>query len=162
MDPIDLKTLAKFCLLGDPSIQPVEGAAKASMPKGLTIDEAAHFSRSERRQKIALTGTFLRETKPTASKQVQQRKLPSNVKSALSSIANAAGLGKDQEFMVFAIEDISKPKGQAANVATALSHYLVAIGTPEAELLERKHLGVAVVAKELGGRIVDYRIYYQR
>jgi len=39
----------------------------------------------------------------------------------------------------------------------------VAIGTPEGEeTVEKVKRGVAVVAKELNGRIVDYRIYHQR
>jgi hypothetical protein len=39
----------------------------------------------------------------------------------------------------------------------------VAVGTPtKGETVEKVKRGVAVVAKELNGRIIAYRIYHQR
>jgi hypothetical protein len=42
------------------------------------------------------------------------------------------------------------------------SRYHITIGTPEGIDTEKVKRGVAVVAKEFNGRIIDYRIYYQR
>jgi hypothetical protein len=40
--------------------------------------------------------------------------------------------------------------------------YLIAIGTPEGDATVKVKRGVAIVAKELSGRIIGYRIYHQR
>ena len=42
------------------------------------------------------------------------------------------------------------------------SRYYVTMGTPQKKAPQRINHGVAVVAKESKGRIVGYRIYYQR
>ena len=81
MDPIDLKTLAQFCLLGDPSVHPVVQPGAAGLPKGVAKADAERFFRAERRAKLRLVGDFLAETKPTASKQVATGKLSPRSKS---------------------------------------------------------------------------------
>jgi hypothetical protein len=42
------------------------------------------------------------------------------------------------------------------------TRYYVAIGTPRGRPREGLNPGVAAVAKEVGGRIVGYRIYAQK
>lgn len=162
MDPIDLKTLAQFCLLGDPSVHPVAVPSATVVPKGVATADAERFFRAERRSKLRLSGEFLAKTKPTASKRVPAGKLSPSTKTALSNIATLAGLDARPEFMAFAVKGAPAPKGRGAKAATAPSRYHLAIGTPGQERSDKLKLGVAVVAKEVEGRIVGYRIYHQR
>jgi hypothetical protein len=165
MDPIDLKTLAQFCLLGDPSVHPIEVPRATDIPPGVTPAEAERFFRAERREKLKLTGAFLAKTKPTASKQVPSGKLSSTERTALSRIAEKAQLGDKETFAAFAVKGAQSSKRRAAKTKTppsAPSRYLVAVKTPtKGETEEKIKRGVAVVAKELNGRIVAYRIYHQ-
>jgi hypothetical protein len=162
MDPIDLKTLAQFCLLGDPSVQPIDVPSATDVPAAIATADAERFFRAERRDKLKLAGTFLAETKPTASKRVPTGKLSPTTRAALSNIAKKAQLGGKETFTAFAVKGARTSKGRAAKASSAPSRYLVAIGTPEGERVEKVKRGVAVVAKELNGRIVGYRIYHQR
>jgi hypothetical protein len=110
---------------------------------------------------MKLTGIFLSKTKPTASKKVPTGSLSTTTKAALANIAKLAGLSEKQTFTAFEIKgaQVSKTEGKAA---TSPSRYLVAIGKTGVEASEKVKLGVAVVAKELNGRIIGYRIYQQR
>jgi hypothetical protein len=164
MDPVDLKTLAQFCLLGDPSVHPVDEPSATGVPAGVASPDAERFFRAERREKLKLAGVYLLETKPTASKRTATGKFSPTVKAALSNIAKKAGLDGKQKFTAFAVKGAqTSNKGRAAKkAASAPSRYLVAIGTPKGETVEKVRRGVAVVAKELKGRIVGYRIYNQR
>ena len=162
MDPFDLKTLAQFCLLGDPSVHPVAQPSAPGVPKGVATSDAERFFRAERRAKLKLTGAFLTDTKPTASKRAPKGKLSPTTKMALANIAKLAGLGAAQLFTAFAVKGAPASKGRAAKTAAAPTRYHVAIRTPKNETTQKVKLGVAVVAKELNGRIVGYRIYHQR
>lgn len=162
MDPVDLKTLAQFCLLGDPSVHPVAQPSAPGVPKGVATSDAERFFRAERRAKLKLTGAFLTETKPTASKRAPKGKLSPTTNTALANIAKLAGLRATQIFTTFAVKNAPASKGRAAKTATAPSRYHVTIGTPDHETTQKVKRGVAVVAKELNGRIVGYRIYHQR
>lgn len=162
MDPFDLKTLAQFCLLGDPSVHPVAQPSATGVPKGIVASNAERFFRAERRAKLKLAGAFLTKTKPTASKRVPAGKLSPSTKAALSNIAKLAGLGAQQRFTAFAVKGAPASKGRVAKTATAPSRYHITIGTPGGETTDTIKRGVAVVAKELDGRIVGYRIYHQR
>jgi hypothetical protein len=162
MDPLDLKTLAQFCLLGDPSVHPVLKPDATSVPKGVVAAEAERFSRGERRAKLSLKGAFLQRTKPTASKRVKLGKVSPTTKAALSNIARQAGLGAKQEFKAFAVKRKVQSGSQISKTAATPSRYYVTIGEPKKKAPQRIKRGVAVVAKESKGRIVGYRIYYQR
>ena len=162
MDPFDLKTLAQFCLLGDPSVHPVARPGGTGVPKGVATADAEHFFRAERRAKLKLAGAFLTKTKPTASKRVPTGKLPPSAKAALSNIAKLAGLGANQKYTAFTVRNAPVSKSRAAKDATAPSRYHITIGTLGRETTDKIKHGVAVVAKELDGRVVGYRIYHQR
>ena len=165
MDPIDLKTLAQFCLLGDPSVHAVAEVGITGVPRGVAGGDAARFFRAERRAKLKLEGAFLAKTKPTASQRVPRASLSPTVKAALTNIAKAAGLGASRVFTAFAVKGAPEPKGRAkkaAHAPSAPTRYHVTIGTPRGEGPATVKRGIAVVAKELGGRIVAYRIYHQR
>jgi hypothetical protein len=156
MDPMDLKTLAQFCVYGDPSVQPVDTPEGA----GVRSDDAERFRRRERRAKLAQTGDFLQETKPTASKREKRVRAKARARAALANIAAKGGLPRTQRFAAFKVAKVKRTRGEAAKVATAPSHYYLAVGRPKAA--RRSRFKVAVVAKEVNGRIVDYRIYQQR
>lgn len=160
MDPVDLKTLAQFCLYGDPSVHPVAGPEGSNVPSGATRESSERFRRSERRATLKLAGEFLQRTKPTASKQERGIKPSTSAKTALANIAERGGLPRNQTFQAFAVSG-AKAATRGAKAASVPSRYYLAIGVPEGE----KDAGgytVAVVAKELGGRIIDYRIYHER
>jgi hypothetical protein len=168
MDPMDLKTLAQFYLLGDPSVHPIAEPTATVVPKAVAKVDAESFFRAERRQKMKLAGDFLTKTTPTASQRVPTGKLPPTTRAVLSNIAKHAGLGVKRTIMAFSVKGAPPPtkaKGQTTKLTTAPSRYLVAIGTPKRETAgttEKVKRGIAVVAKELNGRIVGYRIYHQR
>lgn len=162
MDPFDLKTLAQFCLLGDPSVHPVAAPNAGHIPKGVATAEAERFFRAERRAKLRLTGAFLTDTKPTASKRVKTGKLSSTTRTALANIAKLAGLGAKQSFKTFAVKGAPAPKGRGWKTASTPSRYHITIGTPTEGKQDKISRGVAVAAKELNGRIVGYRIYHQK
>jgi hypothetical protein len=162
MDPFDLKTLAQFCLLGDPSVHPVAQPSATGVPKTVAASDAERFFRAERRAKLRQVGLFLMKTKPTASKRVPAGKLSPTTKAALSNIATQAGLGANQKFSAFRVKGAPALRGRGAKTATAPSRYHITIGTPDSETMTSIKRGVAVVAKELNGRIVGYRIYHQR
>jgi hypothetical protein len=131
MDPFDLKTLAQFHLLGDPSVHPVAAPSTGDIPKGVATAEAERFFRAERRAKLRLKGVFLTKTKPTASKRVPTGKLSSMAKTALSNIAKIAGLGAEQVFKTFAVKGAPSSRGRGAKAATTPSRYHITIGTPK-------------------------------
>lgn len=162
MDPIDLKTLAQFILLGDPSLHPVEVPAVQPAAKGVDAVAAERFARAERRAKLRLVGQFLGQTTLTASRQETDAAVLPTVRNALANIARLAGLGTQQTFAAFAVEGGPVLRRRAGKVAAQPSRYHLAIGTPDRRGDERVRRGVAVVAKERDGRIVGYRIYHQR
>lgn len=160
MDPIDLKTLAQFCVYGDPSVHPVEVSTTPGVPKSTAPESAERFFRNERRAKLKQVGAFLQATKPTASKQERTRHCPAKVRSVLARIATQSGMRGGQQFAAFKVKGGAAPARIAAKAATAPSRYHVAIGRPRTtkDGLDR----VCVVAKEVGGRIIGYRVYHRR
>lgn len=160
MDPVDLKTLAQFYLLGDPSIHPV---LKAEPEKSASVlaKNADQFARAERRTKMQDVAAFLEKTKPVVAK-ASASKLSADAKKSLQNLARLAGLNSTQEFDSFAVKIPAGAKGLGVKVAAAPSKYHVALGVPEVGKNDKVNRAVAVVAKELNGRIVGYRIYEQR
>lgn len=157
MDPIDLKTIAQFCLLGDPSIHPIVTAG-AGIPKGVATADAERFFRAERRAKLKQKGEFLQQTKATASRRSKPTRVTRTVSTALANIARTAGIADGHKFVAF---DVTSPSGLATartKVASAPSRYHLAVSKAKGSVPN----GIAVVAKELNGRIIGYRIYHQR
>ena len=162
MDPIDLKTLAQFCLYGDPSVHPVIAPVPAKMVTDVEAADANRFFRSERRAKLKLQGNFLKQTKPTASKRRPAVKMSKAMKKALANIARQGGLPPDEKFVAFGVKGAKTTKGGSAKTATAPSRYHLAIARPRGKTSKTIQLGIAVIAKEVQGRIVGYRVYQQR
>jgi hypothetical protein len=157
LDPMDLKTLGQFSLLGDPSIVPAKVVSATSVPKGADTDENKRQERRERRAKMRATGELLQETKPTASRKATKVRKSATVRKALANIAREAGIGTKREFTAF---DVKTPKGarqRGSKAVPVASRYYVAVFRPKKE-----SSSVAAVAKEVSGRIVGYRIYMER
>ncbi|MCE3252624.1 MAG: hypothetical protein K0Q67_1644 [Cellvibrio sp.] len=161
MDPIDLKTLAQFYLLGDPSIHPVLKPG-GIVPKGIIAQESEQFSRAERRIKLQATADFLEKTKPTVTKASANTKLSPATKISLEKLARLAGLAAKQSFQSFVVKVPAAAKNQKTKVVGTPTKYHLAMGVPVKQTNNKVNCGVAVVAKESDGRIVGYRIYEQR
>jgi hypothetical protein len=162
MDPMDLKTLAQFCLLGDPSVTPVAAQSKNQTPKGMSFEDAERFRRRERRAQLKQKGDFLKQTKPTASKRVKGGRISTHAKTALANLVKKTDLPLSQAFTPFEVKGGRQPKGQAAKLASAPSRYLLTVGKPKNGKGRALDYRVAIIAKEVNGRIVDYCIYHQR
>jgi hypothetical protein len=162
MDPIDLKTLAQFCLHGDPGVHPVDVEHATKIPRGTNPDDTARFRRKERRTKLKQVGDFLQDTKPTASKVQPKGTPPAKAKAALRNIAERSGLADAGPFVAFKVEGIKRARGNGTKLASAPSRYYLKVGTPKANEKQKAGRRVAVIAKEVGGRIIDYRVYYER
>lgn len=173
MDPVDLKTLAQFILLGDPSLQPVATPAPQAVAKGVAAVQVDQFARAERRAKLQAVGQFLADTTPTASQREAEAQPAPTVRSALANIAKQAGLPGSQPFSAFAVKGgpiAAKSRGRALKASPVQPvRYHLAVGTPADTVPPPKkgapaplNRGIAVVAKESGGRIVGYRVYHQR
>jgi hypothetical protein len=157
LDPMDLKTLAQFSLLGDPSVVPAIVPSATSVPKGADTDKSERQARHQRRAKSRAVGQMLQETKPTASKKATKVRKSETVSKALRNIAKEAGIGTKRDFMAF---DVKTPKGarpRGSKAVPAASRYYVAVYRPKKE-----YPSVAAVAKEVSGRIVGYRIYTEK
>jgi hypothetical protein len=160
MDPVDLKTLAQFYLLGDPSIHPV---LKPEQEKSTHVlaKNADQFSRAERRTKMQDVAAFLEKTKPVVAK-ASASKLTAETKKSLENLARLAGLKPALGFQSYAVKTPAAAKSLGIKAAAIPSKYHVALGVPATAKSDKVNRAVAVVVKELDGRIVGYRIYEQR
>jgi hypothetical protein len=162
LDPADLKTLAQFSLLGDPSIHPAVVESATGVPRSFDALEAGRLQRSERRLKLKAMGAFLQETKPTASRKAARVRKSPTVQQALANIAREAGIGARKEFQAFEVKAPRIARGLGVKAAAVATRYYVAVSTPRGRARNGKNLGVAAIAREVAGRIVGYRIYTQR
>jgi hypothetical protein len=164
LDPIDLKTLAQFYLLGDPSVQPVKIDSATRTPPAAAEVVAKRSSRAARRANTERIGHVLREVKPTASKPVEPTRSPA-VRRQLTQIAKQIGAPSAASFTAFAVQCAGRSDGAkraTRGAADVADKYYLLITT--ADHLDKTDVGarVAVVARETAERIVAYRIYYQR
>jgi len=159
LDPIDLKTLAQFTLLGDPAIHPVRAATPTRLPKTVGEAQSVRLLRRSRRAKLEVAGRLLLRSKPTASCAQSVRRVPARVKNALDAIARESGVDAGA-FRAYPVDVPDVSRIGAAKAAPFASRYFVAVchraRTPHPLDL------VAVVAKEVSGRIVAYRVYDRR
>ena len=160
LDPVDLKTLGQFNLLGDPSIHPAEVESATVVPKGVDTTQSDRQERRERRAKLRSAGELLQETKPTASRKAIGVRKSATVKKALANIAREAGIGKRKEFTAFAVKTPKGARPRGSKAVPVASRYHVAVYRPKSGGIEE--YGVAAVAKEVSGRIVGYRIYMEK
>ena len=163
LDPIDLKTLAQFYLLGDPSVQPVKVASATHPPPSASVAVAKRSVRAARRANTERAGELLQST-PTAAHPAALT--PSaNVRRQLDQIAREVGALPAAKFTAFAVE-CARRSGKAKRTVRgtegiAARYHLLVTTTGH---LSKADVGsrVAVIAREASQRIVAYRVYYQR
>jgi hypothetical protein len=158
LDPVDLKTLAQFNLLGDPSVHPVKTENPTGVPKGVDADDARRVERRERRLKLKTMGEFLRDHKPTASRKAKGAPKSASVRKALNNIATRAGITRK----TFSVYDVDTPAAARAatkkdKTSAIASRYYVSVYKPRGA--SRR---IAAVAKQVGGRIIGFRIYLEK
>ncbi len=157
LDPIDLKTLGQFNLLGDPSIHPVVIASPTAVPKGVDVEASERQERRQRRRKLRDMGELLQKTKPTASQKAGTVRKSPAVRKALANIARKAGIGTSKEFTAYTVKMPQGVRRTGTKALPAASRYYVAVCRPQID-----DYSVAAVAKEVNGRITGYRIYMEK
>ena len=166
LDPTDLKTIAQFTLLGDPSVHPVRTD---------TDSVGQRQRRRERRAKLASEGAHLQASRATASKAAKLPTLAPHVHRALAKIAKESGIRTPGRFRMFTVRppvapvaDHPKsaagrkvaPRADAVRIDTAGRRFFVAIEKPPNA--GRGPHAIAIVVKQVLGKIVDVRKYEQR
>jgi Peptidase family C25 len=157
LDPVDLKTLGQFNLLGDPSIHPVVIASPTEVPKNVDVEKSERDERQQRRAKLRAVGEMLDKTKPTASQKDRKVRKSPTVRKALANIARKAGIGSKKAFTAYKVKMPKGVRRRGTKAAPTASRYFVAVYRSGAD-----DYSVAAVAKEVGGRITGYRIYKER
>jgi hypothetical protein len=157
LDPMDLKTLGQFNLLGDPSIHPVVVPSPTGVPKGVDVEESKRDDRRQRRAKLHAVGELLQKTKPTASQKAKKVRKSPTVRKALANIARRAGIGAKKEFTAYKVKMPKGVRRRGTKAAPVASRYYVVVYRPSAD-----DYSVVAVAKEVDGRITGYRIYKEK
>jgi hypothetical protein len=173
LDPIDLKTIAQFNLLGDPSIHPVASATPhtaVAVPKGIATRGAraavadAAFGREDRRRQLLSRGLRIAATQACAAR-IAHPKLPTALRSTLTKLAKSMKLTAPT-ILSFKITAPATRGPIAAAMRGGIAAKMVKLAAPDAfHVLTGAHRQraistpqiVAVVAKEVGGKIVSYR-----
>ncbi len=171
IDPIDLKTLAQFVLLGDPSIQPVAGpdearsgsrsrrARRASAFAGGAHAEGCRERRRERRRGLAAQGRFLQRTRAPAMP-AEKRPVSRALGRELASIAKREGV-EQKPYRSFAVAGPAPLRARQSPARDASDHrYFLAVHKPKGA--PGGPHAVAVVVEAVRGRVVDVRIRRQR
>ena len=157
LDPMDLKTLGQFNLLGDPSIHPVQIVSPTGVPKGVDVDSSKRQERQQRRSKLRDMGELLQKTKPTAAQKAGKVRKSPAVRMALANIARKAGIGARKEFTAYKVKMPKGVRRRGTKAAPVASRYYVAVYRPAEDAY-----AVTAVAKEVAGRITGYRIYVEK
>jgi hypothetical protein len=167
LDPIDLKTLAQFVLLGDPSIHPVEpsgidvaapGPEDELGPKilGLVAD------RANRRRHLARRGLMIGQAARYARKATRIRPSPA-LRKRLEAIASQAGIA-DGKIVTYRVGGAALPGDIKAAFAAAKQpsevFHVIAGGTRERPSLIPDV--IVLVARVEAGELRSYRILRSR
>jgi hypothetical protein len=178
MDPYSLKTLAQFNLLGDPSLHPVAvpsasvnvtstRSSAAAAPKSAGDPMGRRINRTDRRRLLISKGAQILATQSVARRR-KEGSTPAPVRAALKKLASTLGLEPSSELSF----EVGAPAANApaGGVSRALRlldqragpeafHVLV---SRQAETEGGGPAIVAIVAKEVSGRIVSYRQLFSR
>lgn len=155
MDPIDLKTLSQFTLLGDPSIQPImtSGDSRAT---GLDIANTERFARRERRERLLGRGDYLASSTPIASRRIPRSRISTAVVSSLRRIVFEEKGRVVPHFDVFEVVNNRESLTRRQNHPPLW--YYTGVAT---EVAKHGHLmkSFAIVARVRGDKIMEHRIY---
>jgi hypothetical protein len=171
LGPVDLKTLAQFLLLGDPSIQPVEPAPSQPLAKSLTtamakskmfsLTVSGRGSRIERRKDLMTNGLALARTWPTVRTKAAAP-ASGDMRAQLQKLAKEMGL-KEPSMFTFkapktrasAARTGDQPKALIARQADVTAVHVM-LDTEQAGE-NRVNRITAVVVREAAGRVVSVR-----
>jgi hypothetical protein len=176
IDPVDMKTIAQFNLFGDPSIHPVaaatphtmmaSGFAKGARQAGTAAKaipaSLSPIARAGRRQKAVAKGHFISNTQPVSCRR-SEAKIASGLAKALLQLAARANI-RQPKTMTFRIKPGTAPASSVtgkkamagmASKGPKRAAYLVAMSRKPSK--QRAVRITAVIAKELGGKLVSYR-----
>ena len=177
LDPVDLKTLAQFSLLGDPSIHPVakpvpHNVAAAPGRRGGAKGFAAAIAdattaRTDRRRQLFARGQRIGATQACAVK-IARPQLAGALMSALKKMAAQLAI-PEPKFLSFKIETpgaargargLAMKAGPLARMAAPDAFHVVSGARTVPEINTRQV--VTMIAKEVGGKIVSYREMHSR
>jgi hypothetical protein len=154
LDPIDLKTLAQFLILGDPSVQPV--ISPVQVAAHLAGEKAALLGVPARRERLRAQGEALGEVATWA--QPIEGEPNEQVLAALRELAGVPAAG-ESAVSSFRLSGGPEPHGMVAYAAglppaSATMHVLMQqIEPADAPMRQR----IAVVAVEEQGRLVSVK-----
>jgi len=169
LDPVDLKTIAQFIFLGDPSIHPVKTtAAPASKTRGMAAAAEGSVSRDDRRRGLLVKGVMISQSQPVA-----RRSTAALSPAVRSSLMKLAAKNLEQPLVMSFDVDRRNPQVRSAFMkgrmaAKSPSSFHVLIGRGKRTGIAPKTRGgtpgqppikplIALVAKEAGGKIVSVR-----
>lgn len=165
LDPYDLKTLAQFYLLGDPSLQPVAPTAHALTRtkafQKLFPDHQDRSVRALRREKLARDGAYLQAALPRLQPlEGAEVELPRAIDQALRSLAKDSGMsgGEVRSFDL-------RPRGRRAGASALGRRRIHALAVPVSEGTQAGQPGHrvrAIVVTEQDGELLHVRRLHSR
>jgi hypothetical protein len=171
MDPVDLKTIAQFYLLGDPSIVPIKVSSPhlvdVPKPKGQSFAiDAKAIERVERRAQLQTKGMWLTKNQ-SCSVSEPTTKTDGAIDATMKKIADKVNI-KSPTVMTFAIKNKQAGNNFLAKSMSATAFHV--ISGSDAKKSSAKSAaqpgeistGVCVVAKEVNGNIVSYRELHRK
>jgi len=164
VEPTDLKTLAQFNLLGDPSIQPVE--SPQTFAKGLA--HAAGYAVRARRRSLFAEGLTARQAISVARPVQSGEYDGGGLGARLAELTGEPRLA-ESEITTFAVEEPPLTAGMKALWAPRLSSFSderihIGLVPPDPALtgVARTAGIMVVVAHEEGGEIISWKKLYAR
>lgn len=155
LDPYDLKTLAQFVLLGDPSLHPVAPTAhaltKTQAFKSAFADTQDRTVRQLRRERAARDGAHLARALP-ALKPLEATPLPEGLETTLQQMVQQSGLAPDTPRLQFEVQ--GKSAARRIHVAQGAASTGLATG------VQRRI--VALVMTEQEGQLIHVRRLHSR
>lgn len=170
MEMIDLKTIAQFILLGDPSIHPVQTATGAGAKKRRTGAKARRdvTARHARRKQLTRSGTRLGRTTASVASRPDAKPTARLRRKLLVEVAKwDANAGKIESFRLHAPKDrMTAPMGRQLVARHAVFHVIVLEEKPRLSADEKRmaecraanekrrpKLQRLLVVREVGGKI---------
>jgi hypothetical protein len=163
IDPVDLKTLAQFLLLGDPSIHPVTPVPKgAALPKGMPAMRAVDQSAAARRDRRGTSRGQANEIETTHPVSDTAIDVPPGVEALMKTAIDSSGMERVsmRSFgTTLGRGGLVRPKGILAATTPARVH--IATGRRK-DVAPHEHINysVVVVAKEEGGKLLAVQTIY--
>lgn len=159
MDPMDLKTIIQFLLLGDPSITPVEENPKASEGASavktiLNPKEHAAKERKERRLKLGQKGAYIASTS-AAPRPMKARPAPS-LKRQLSEVLKTYRFDADDS-MVYGYRQPRNGRAKALSALPQTRYHLYGRKPQD----EDKGVHVLVV-QEVNNKVMEVKEYVRK